>query len=710
LQDWSIFSIPDHRLPSPRIAVSLACQSGGTPIGVSGVLKAVIAPLKHIHWTTLLIVSFLGCWWIWAFDVATLYVAPGLLDDGSHIARALQYVHEGFHTMFAANWSKVLDSATPSRFYEVQYVVIGLYAKAFGTDLRYWYLSQFLLCTLTGIAGYLVVNMLTRNRVAAMLCLIGILTASPLADAARANFGKVEVVMSMTIVFALACMSSAAVLVQRPSSLSRNLLIVTTLFSGILFMTIASLAKESGKLLAVVPLIFPALAFGGPVLASQIKSRWPAWTKFASSFVEVKREYPRQNVSYGIICTLAAALILALSFYVFRERGQSSYLAAYFSLNFDPHYIVDSFQFYVRQTPDQIILLVALAPIVLFGFVSDSRSWAMLVSLSAIAASYMFLLFAFRYRVSYYFYVPAVMTAVAFAIGFALAPRQYQIVMLSVFVLTRAYSVPYIYFQAASQRYVDFVNFRAMQAATELGAPRVVLLDASEQNQLIQEWNLLRQPFFDNRLPPIFGGPPDFKAWAYQQRIRDFGLERDARRDGSGYITGVLSAAGETTSEPDTGDLVAVRFGKMRAGSIVVRAVLPFEANETATLTIIDTHSLVPVARVGGVIPGVVPCECGIGEFNFGWDFFRVVFSSPLSDIGPRVGRLDESAHCRSGTGRVPRASVEDDGRCAGLAAAPVPNHNSGKPEPRNCIATVHCKSRSARIVDSIGQAGRHTS
>ena len=588
-------------------------------------MKVVIAPLKHIHWTTLLIVSFLGCWWIWAFDVATRYVAPGLLDDGSHITRALQYAQDGFYAMFAANWADVLDPMTPSRFYGVQYGTIGLYEKFFGIDLRYWYLSQLLFCTLTGIAGYLAVNLLTRNRVAAMICLVGILTASPLADAARANFGKVEVVMSMTLVFALVCMSIAAILVQRPSSLSRNWLIVPTLFSGIAFMTIASLAKESGKLIAVVPLIFPALAFGGPLLANQIEARWPGSTNFASFFLRVKKEDPRQNFSYGIICTLAALLILALSFYVFRERGQNSYLAAYFSLNFDPHYILDSFQFYARQTPDQIILLIALAPIALFGFLSDSRSWAMLVSLSAVAASYMFLLFAFKYRVSYYFYVPAVMTAIAFAIGFALAPRQYRIAMLSLFVLTRVYSVPYIYFQAASQRYADFVNFRAMQTATELGAPRVVLLDASEQNQLIQEWNLLRQPFFDNRLPPIFGGPPDFKAWTYQQRIRNFGFERGARRDGSGYITGLLSPAGETTAEPNTGDLVAVRFGKMRAGSIAVRAVLPFEANEAATLTTIDTHSLVSVARVGGVIPGVVPCECGIGEFNFGWHFFRVV-------------------------------------------------------------------------------------
>jgi hypothetical protein len=91
----------------------------------------------------------------------------------------------------------------------------------------------------------------------------------------------------------------------------------------------------------------------------------------------------------------------------------------------------------------------------------------------------------------------------------------------------------------------------------------------------------------------------------------------------------------------------------MRVGSIAIRAVLPFEANETATLTTIDTHSLVSVARVGGIIPGIVPCECGIGKFNFGWDFFRVT-STPRFLI---LGRESDGWMNRRATVRVRVAS-----------------------------------------------------
>ena len=322
---------------------------------------------------------------------------------------------------------------------------------------------------------------------------------------------------------------------------------------------------------------------------------------------------------------VASALILALSFYVFRERADNRYLADYFTLNLDPGYLLGGFRFYLQQGPDVLILLTAIIPIAVFGFVRGGRNWAALVAIAGAAAVYMLLLFTFRYRAAYYAYVPAVLAVVAFAIGVALAPRRYQVVLLVLFALTRLYTLPYIHFQAAAQRYVDFVNFSAMQTAADLGAPRVILLDTGEQSQAIQEWNLLRQPFFAGRLPPAFGGPPDFRAWSYQQRIREIGLDRTPRRDAAGYLTGALSPAGELTSEPDVGDLVAVRSGKMRFGAIAARGVMPIDMNEAGTLTTIDMRSLAPVARVGGDIAGIAPCRCGLGTFDLHWQFFRVI-------------------------------------------------------------------------------------
>ena len=123
----------------------------------------------------------------------------------------------------------------------------------------------------------------------------------------------------------------------------------------------------------------------------------------------------------------------------------------------------------------------------------------------------MLLLFSFRFHVPYYAYVPTVLTAVAFAAAYACASRPYQYMMLGIFLLTRIHSIPYIYFQAAGQRYVDFVNFQAMKIATELGAPRVIMMDLDEINQLIQEWNLLRWVYWDGKLPPVVRQPSEFR-------------------------------------------------------------------------------------------------------------------------------------------------------------------------------------------------------
>ena len=68
--------------------------------------------LRSARWTAFVALTFLCVWAIWAFDTATLHVAPGLLDDGAHIVRALRYTQEGFFTTVLSSLAGVLDPRT----------------------------------------------------------------------------------------------------------------------------------------------------------------------------------------------------------------------------------------------------------------------------------------------------------------------------------------------------------------------------------------------------------------------------------------------------------------------------------------------------------------------------------------------------------------------------------------------------------------------
>ena len=385
----------------------------------------------------------------------------------------------------------------------------------------------------------------------------------------------------------------------------------------------AVVGKESGSLLAATLPTFAVLAFVGPTLA-RATVRMPSLRRYAAFVLRIVDTNAALRPRLLLVYLIVGALAVVLSFYVYRVPNP--YLTAYFSLNFDPQYMISGLKFYWQQTGDGIALIAALVPIALLGFVSRPLIWAFATALTAVASCYMLLLFSFRFHVPYYAYVPTVLTAVAFAAAYACASRPYQYMMLGIFLLTRIHSIPYIYFQAAGQRYVDFVNFQAMKIAAELGAPRVIMMDLDEVNQLIQEWNLLRWVYWDGKLPPVFGSRPNFEVWDYQQRIRDFGpgIVRQPK-DKLPYMTGIFDPMNHRNSEPKVGDLVAARFGTMHAGSIVMRAVMPMVMHDDASIAVIDRNAIVPIARVGGVMPGVKPCECGWGEFNFGWQFYRVV-------------------------------------------------------------------------------------
>jgi hypothetical protein len=113
-------------------------------------------------------------WCLWAIDSAMRDTAPGLLDDGAHIAIAQRYIGGRFFTVARSHIVDVFNPAVKSRFYEVQAALLGAYANAFGLDLRFWYLSNFALCFLTALAAAYIAASLTKDRIAGLIAFVGV--------------------------------------------------------------------------------------------------------------------------------------------------------------------------------------------------------------------------------------------------------------------------------------------------------------------------------------------------------------------------------------------------------------------------------------------------------------------------------------------------------------------------------------------------------
>lgn len=592
---------------------------------------------SNLRYPTIVFFIFLAVWIVWAFDLSTQYVTPGLLDDGTYIHTADEYRVHGLFHVAVKHFLEIFNSASRRRFYELHEGLLGFYQTAFGLDLRFWYLAQYCYCILTAAAGFWLVWSFSKDLLGGMLAVFSILTVSPLADAVRANFGKVEDVMAFTFMLAVACLAQLRLRSTTSSTILDRAIYIALAVGASIFMVLGSLGKESGKILAAFPLLFVTLEFVAFKLTSWHKYRQGRCAELAQYFFDRNEEGRAPTPLSFIIFTMSLGiLVLAFSIYAFRLRSDTGYLANYFKLNFDPKFILGSVKTYWVQCPDVFILFVFLIPMILFGYVKP-RLWACCVAIAIIAFIYLVLLMTFRFHVSYYLYIPAVLIAAGFGLVFACSSRRYRIILLVALALSRAHSIPYIYFQAAGQRYVDFVNFKAMEAAASSNSPRVIALDIDEQSQIIQEWNFLRLSYFGGKLPPIFGGPPNFTVSNYQSRIRSFLRSPDDAEN-------LLSA----DSVPRLGDLVVVRSGSVVAGSRELRAVFPFAQNAEEYLSILDQSALVPFAEVGGYIPDVAPLQFGVAQFNLHWNFYRV--ASPLHYVifGRQLpGWLQQDAHVR---------------------------------------------------------------
>ena len=537
---------------------------------------------------------FLGAlfvWILWALHICRAAV-PGLLDDGTHLIHSERYRTTGF---FVTVWGDLGGLWHHARFYEVQYALLGLYNIAFGHDLARWYLANHVLCLATGLLIYAVVRMTTRGLAGATMGALVFLTGSPLAEATRANFGKAEVVMTLLFLSAVALVVVAGSSRTAPAAPRRPFGLAMTLALGCLLL--AAVAKESGRL------------FGLALMLAAIVG------------VCSRRHEGRDSFWLGSLGVLGVAGFLA-NVLIFWPSRDNAYLRSYFSLDLSADHLRQAAAFYATQNGDVILIGVAALPWVLASLKKRSVGrFELFVALYVVAALYGGAMLALRFQLSYYLYVPAALLALVFGWAVALASPSARIVLVTLAVATRLYSVPYNVITAEAQRAFDQVNYRAMEKVAVLSPSRVIALDLDEASQFVQEWNLLRWFSFDGALAPLYGAAPFFESWLYQDDLRT--LDRRSYDPAATYGNldpGRMRAAQEI--DPKPGDLIATRSGTMRQFHCFLRGVMPQQFDGAAGLVALDREALEWVGAASA--PHASQSDVG-GTFEYRWDFFRLI-------------------------------------------------------------------------------------
>ena len=538
-------------------------------------------------------------WTGWVLRVSVGAV-PGLLDDGTHMIHSERYRTTGFFTTILGDLHGVAHHA---RFYEIQYALLGGYNILFGHDIFLWYLATFFLCLATGLLIYGIVRTATGDVAGAVAGSVAFLTASPLAEAARANFGKVEVAMAFLFVLSLALWVFGRA--RWEGSERWSLGATTTVAASLFALTLAAVAKESGRLLS-----------GALVLAGGLGAL-PRDTERAA------RRWQLLLASSGLFATAACLLAFAPS-------RNNAYIRSYFTLDSSLSHVRESAAFYLEQTGD--VLIIALTTLVVAAHATwtgtlrrTAQGVSIPVALFVTGCAYGGLLTMARFRLPYYFFVPGTLFAISF--GWTLAScarRLHRSVLLAALVLTRLYSIPYNYYVAGAQQYFDAVNDLAMRRVLEVAPSRVISLDIEERSQLVQEWNLLRWFSFGGRLAPMYGAKPDFVAWSYQQSIRNL----DPGTYNPALPPGKIDRQRVARDAPlvcQVGDLIAVRRGALRAFHVALRGVVPQSFDPGGELDGLDREGLERAGEVGGSQAALTPLKLPWVTFDYRWEFFRVV-------------------------------------------------------------------------------------
>lgn len=554
----------------------------------------MIAQNKVLHpgrGLPLLSVVFAGLWWLWAVDLS-IGSYPGLLDDGSHIFMARFFGEQGFFSTLMHQLGQVWDG---SRFYEIHYGLIGAYYWLFGQNLDLWYLGQFSLCFLSALLLGITVYHLTQSRLLGHFGFLMTLTSSAVAETVRGNFGKSEPEMVFFLALSFFLLFRTF---QKPDKL----------ILAAIFFVFAVLSKESGK----------AFCGGLGIIGTLI-------------FFKNGNEKVRLSAGYFLVSIVGYVAILAAS----TPSSQSAYLNQYFSLNLDSVHILDSFFFYLEQTPDLIVILAILfllIPTALTTFFRNSIVDLPIVvgiAMTAVTFVYFLMLLTFKFQNGYYTYVPTFSAILAVccllsSLKKAETGRAVSFLLLSAIALlslSRLHTIPYNISVGRAQKVFDSVNYALVEKTEKSQSAHIFLMDVAEDSQLVQEWNYLRIDWMKGRIPIAFGAAAGFYATEYQMYVSQ--LDRDKIPDWKALTEQFMNSS-KIRISPKAGDLIAIRTAKMQTGTVIIRSVLPMEHNASILPIFFDTAALKTVFTISDRISLISPFFFKSEPATYGWELFLV--------------------------------------------------------------------------------------
>jgi hypothetical protein len=546
-------------------------------------------------------ISLLIIWVSWCV-YSSHSAVPGLLDDGIHIKGARRYVSEGF--LDAVLWS-FAGFINGERFYEVHFFVLGLYHTFFDQNLVLWYAGNMLLASCVGIGLYYIIFSITGNVSLGIFACGLFLTSSPIAETLRGNFGKAEPVMLALLVGGLFfwCLFAR----------SKKWF---WLLIGIFLFVLGCVTKESGKLVAAsmcLPWILTSLPFG---LGNRNKA---------------DRELPFFSLF------IVGAFGILFSYLVTIPTRNFAYLHSYFSLDFSLEKIKSSISFYLLESPDFLIILGLTTLLYLVLLLRRQLFGTPLIfglTCLTIVWAYFLCLLGFKFNLVYYIYIPFLFLVLS--LGLVLKeflgshPRIISLLLVLI-LLTRVYSVPYLFFIADIQRYFDSVNYKAMLYTKSKASGDIYALDLREDSQIVQEWNCLSN-FFKalegNSL--LYGAAEGFNMWSYQDQWRYVGrLAGDPRAlkkvaDGAKDYAGHWVMYSWRTQLPKAGDYLTCRYGSMVVGKHFLRAAIPFEQSAEPFFALLDKRVLTKTDDVYEETVVRDPSTWREFKLSGGWSFYRV--------------------------------------------------------------------------------------
>jgi|GEM_PF-3549670 len=570
--------------------------------------KSTNADLSSVFLTVLFII--LGSVWLWWVVISLQQAFPGLIDDGTHITDGKSYAEEGFFYGVICSFKCFLAG---HRFYEIQYALLGIYTILLGERLEFWYAANIFLGVISAGAISYSLYSETKNFWPSLLGGAIMLTSSPIAEALRANFGKAEAIMVALLALGLALWTYSG----------RSKYPLICLVGAVSLIVLGCVSKESGKIVGI------ALCL--PWIASMIPSR------HRPLISQPAKEYGKASLLELFFCGLSGILA---SYLVSIPTRNIQYLQSYFQLDFSLTHIKNTLSLYVFECPDVFLIfgiLILLYTALLWIHGNRNRSVLLGAACLAGAAAYFVGLMGLQYHCQYYLYVPIFFLALSAGFGMA-AISHYRHVLLSIiyaaFFLSRIYSIPYLFMVTRAQQLFDSVNYMAILRTSEPSHPVVYALDITEDSQLVQEWNYLRESFSKTKgIAVFYGAGSGFEAWYYQDMIR---RQPASFRTHNGYAywfgletenTINLYEKGQKWRRqmPREGDYLTCRFGKVKVGYHYLRAVMPFQQDESSFLRLIDQKAIIPAGEVSKKEVLWEPYFPIRQDVIYGWKFYKVI-------------------------------------------------------------------------------------